>query len=79
MKKILLIPLLLLMINGCSTRTTLSIPIDRNNGAIYGTDAASCRDVKMYCEAGNSHGDPNLYREYNEWKDGNGNTMCSCK
>ncbi|MBL4940563.1 MAG: hypothetical protein JKY81_02735 [Colwellia sp.] len=71
--------LLLFIISGCSISPVINIPLDRNKGIIYGYGDASCRNVELSCSVNNNRGNPNLYREYTEWKDENGNTMCSCK
>jgi hypothetical protein len=69
---------LLFIVSGCSIIPVLNIPLDSNKGIIYGYNGASCRNVKFTCSVNNERGNPSLYREYTEWKDENGNTMCSC-
>jgi hypothetical protein len=71
--------LLLFIISGCSISPVLNIPLDQNKGIIYGYDDASCSNVKLHCSANKNRGNPSLNIDYTEWKDENGNTMCSCK
>lgn len=71
--------MLLFLISGCSISPVVKIPLGNKNGTIYGYDDASCRNVKLSCSVDNTRGDPGSYREYKEWKDKNGETMCSCK
>ena len=71
--------LLLFIISGCSISPVINIPLDRNKGITYGYNDASCSNVKLYCAVNQNRGIPSLNRDYTEWKDENGNTMCSCK
>ncbi len=70
---------LVLILGGCSIHPIISFPLGHHKGITYGYDEASCRNIQLYCTADNNRGDPDLYREYTEWKDESGNTMCSCK
>ncbi len=67
------------MMSGCSIYPVINIPLDRNKGIIYGYDDVSCRSVKLTCSVNNKQGVPSSPKNYTEWKDENGKTMCSCK
>lgn len=70
---------LIITISGCSVYPVINIPLDNKIGIIYGYDDTSCRSVKHTCSANKNHGDPSSPKDYTEWKDENGKTMCSCK
>lgn len=75
----IIVGMLCLILSGCSVSPVINMPSGNKNGTIYGYDETSCRNVKLSCSVDNSHGNPDSYREYKEWKDQNGETMCSCK